>query len=256
MCRTTLAGFAVLLLAASGASPANERTSSDASIEWFRSTTQALYDAVAGGDTAVWDRVLAENCMITTEDGEVLGKSAFLKQMRPLPSGSSGRIRVRDLTVQRVGAAAIVHYWLDETEDIFEQRLKTVYVETDVYRRSADGWRMLAAQLTVVPRDLEPIEVDSGLWPALEGEYRLNDKATSRYQVFVRDGVLYGGAERATATRLIPLAPLVFFQEGSIHTMIFVRDRSGAVSEVRELHKYNEVRLKRVGGSGDRQASP
>ena len=38
--------------------------------------------------------------------------------------------------------------------------------------------------------------------------------------------------------------------------MIFVRDHSGAISEVRELHKYNEVRLKRVGGSGDRQASP
>ena len=242
--------IAVLSLAAC----ATGRASSDTAIEWFRSNTQALYDAVADGDTAVWDRVLAEDCVITTEDGEVLGKPAFLEQMRPLPPGFSGRIRVRDLTVRRAGPAAIVHYWLDETENIFEQRLKSVYVETDVYRRSAGGWKMLAAQLTVVPRDLEPIEVDSGHWGDLEGEYRLNDEATSRYLVFVRDGVLYGGAERATATRLIPLAPLVFFQEGSIHTMVFVRDRSGAVSEVRELHKYNEVRLKRVGGPGKRQA--
>ncbi|HYL00547.1 MAG TPA: nuclear transport factor 2 family protein [Steroidobacteraceae bacterium] len=232
------------------------RASTDTSVGWFQSTTQALYDAVAGGDTAVWDRVLDESCMITTEDGEVIGKPAFLKQMRPLPRGFSGRIRVRDLTVRRAGPAAIVHYWLDETEDIFDQRLKTVYVETDVYRRAGGGWRMLAAQVTVVPRDLEPIGVDSELWPALEGEYRLNDAATSRYQVFVRDGALYGGGDRATATRLIPLAPLVFFQQGSIHTMIFVRDRSGAITEVRELHKYNEVRLKRVGGSGSRPASP
>lgn len=232
------------------------RAAADTSIGWFQSTTQALYDAVAGGDTTVWDRVLDENCLITTEDGEVLSKGRFLKQMRPLPPGFSGQIRVRDLTVRHAGPAAIVHYWLDETEDIFDQQLKTVYVETDVYRRSAGGWKMLAAQVTVVPRDLEPIADDAALWPALEGEYRLNDKATSRYRVFVRDGVLYGGGERATATRLIPLAPLVFFQQGSIHTMIFVRDRSGAISEVRELHKYNEVRLKRVEGSQGRQASP
>jgi hypothetical protein len=144
-----------------------------------------------------------------------------------------------------------VHYWLDETEDLFNQRLTTVYVETDVYRRAAGSWKMVAAQVTVVPRDLEPIAVDAALWPALVGEYRLNDKATSRYQVFVRDGVLYGGGDRATATRLIPLAPLVFFQQGSIHTMVFVQDQSGAITEVRELHKYNEVRMKRSGGSGD-----
>jgi hypothetical protein len=27
---------------------------------------------------------------------------------------------------------------------------------------------------------------------------------------------------------------------------VFVRDRGGAVTEVRELHKYNEVRMKRM----------
>lgn len=220
--------------------------SPDASVAWFQSTTQALYDAVASGDTALWNRTLDESCVITTEDGEVLSKAKFLQQMRPLPPGFSGRIRVRDLTVQSVGGAVVVHYWLDETEEVFDQRLKTVYVETDVYRRAAGAWRMIAGQVTVVPRDLEPIAVDAALWPALVGEYRLTDKATSRYLVFVRDGVLYGGRDRETATQLIPLAPLVFFQAGSIHTMVFVRDASGAISEVCELHKYNEVRLRRT----------
>lgn len=218
---------------------------------WFQSTTQALYDAVAPGDKAPWDRVLDENCIITTEDGEVLTKDAFLKQMHPLPAGFSGRIVVRDLTARPVGTAAVVHYRLDETEDIFDQRLKTMYLETDVYRRSADAWKMVAAQVTVVPRDLEPISTDATLWPALVGSYVLGDHAKSRYQVFMRDGVLYGGSDRASATRLIPLAPLVFFQQGSIHTMVFVQDGGGAITGVRELHKYNEVRMKRVPGSAD-----
>jgi hypothetical protein len=62
----------------------------------------------------------------------------------------------------------------------------------------------------------------------------------------MRDGALYGGNNPKTATRLIPLAPLVYYQQGSIHLMIFVRDTSGAVNEVRELHKYNEVRMQRI----------
>jgi hypothetical protein len=216
------------------------------SSEWFKTTTQRLYDAVAPGDTAVWDRVLDSGARITTEDGEVLDKTHFLEGMRPLPPGFSGHIKVRDLTVQTLERAAVVHYWLDETEEIFGQGLRTTYVETDVYRRLAGSWKMVALQVTVVPRDLDPIPAKSADWPALVGDYRLADDAASHYEVRLRDGALYGGRDQKTATLLIPLAPLVFFQKGSIHIMIFVQDPTGAITEVRELHKYNLVAMKRV----------
>lgn len=242
---TALLGLDALPSQAAAGSPARVAAS------WFQSTTQALYDAVALGDTAVWDRVLDPDCMITTEDGEVFGKRAFLGTMHPLPRGFIGHIKVRDLTVQPAGSASVVHYWLDETEDIFGQQLRTTYVETDVYRRaSAGAWQAVAMQVTVVPRDLEPVAVSTAGWPALVGDYHYSDQATSLYRVFLRDGALYGGRDAASATRLIPLAPLVFFQTGSIHIMVFVQDQSGAITEVRELHKYNEVRMQRVAGSG------
>jgi len=225
---------------------AEARRAQDAA-DWFRSTTQALMDAIAAGDTAVWERVLDADCLITTEDGEFLDKARFLQQLKPLPPGFSGKIAVRDLTVRRLGDAAVVHYWLDEQEQIFDQRLTTTYVETDVYRRNGSSWRMVAMQVTVVPRDLDPIPQGSGNWHELEGDYQYSSQATSRYRVFQRDGALYGGRDLQSATRLIPLAPLVFFQQGSIHIMIFVRDDSGAISGLRELHKYNEVRMQRVG---------
>ena len=214
--------------------------------EWFRTTTQRLYDAVAPGETAVWDRVLDADCRITTEDGEVLDRRRFLEGMRPLSAGFVGHIKVRDLTVRQLGGAAVVHYWLDETEDVFAQHLRTTYVETDVYRRVTSSWKMVALQVTVVPRDLDAIPVPATDWPALVGDYRLADEATSHYEVRLRDGALYGGRDQKSATLLIPLAPLVFFQKGSIHIMIFVRDGSGEIGEVRELHKYNEVVMKRV----------
>jgi Domain of unknown function (DUF4440) len=216
---------------------------------WFRTTTQALVDAITDGAPGVWDRVLDPDCVITDEDGAVMGKAKLLETMKPLPAGFSGDIKVRDLTVRMLGAAAVVHYWLDERENVFDQQLKTTYVETDTYRRSGDTWVVVAMQVTVVPRDLEPVpNASAGGWRELLGDYHYDDRAASRYRVFERDGALYGGSDVKTATRLIPLAPLVFYQQGSIHLMIFVRNHSGAVNEVRELHKYNEVRLKRVTG--------
>ena len=241
----TLAIPTLGLLAFANAEPVRDEARDP--VAWFKATTQTLVDALATGDKAVWDRVLDPHCIITTEDGAVLDKARFLNELRPLPPGFTGNIKVRDLTVRDVGTAAVVHYWLDESENVFGQELKTTYVETDVYQRGGEkSWTMLASQVTVVPRDLAPIQVDSSGWQSLLGDYRLGETATSRYRVFLRDGSLYGGNDIKTATRLIPLAPLVFFQQGSIHVMVFVQDKSGAVTEVRELHKYNEVRMQRV----------
>lgn len=218
---------------------------------WFQSTTQALYDAVTAGDQGVWDRVLDADCMITDEDGKVFTKTEFLETLKPLPAGFSGLIKVRGLTVRQLAGVAVVHYWLDEGEDIFSQHLHTTYVETDTYMRARDSWKAVAMQVTVVPRDLEPIAVDSSDWKALVGAYHYSDKSPSRYQVFLRDGELYGGRDEKSATLLIPLSPLVFHQKGSIHIMVFVSDKTGAVNEVRELHKYNEVRMHRITGAAN-----
>jgi hypothetical protein len=217
---------------------------------WFQSTTQRLYDAVASGDRRPWDAVLDDRCTITTEDGEVQDRGRFLAGLTPLPAGFSGQIKVRGLTVRTFGDAAVVHYWLDEVERIFGQRLQTTYVETDTYQRRGALWKAIAMQVTVVPRDLEPIAVDRAGWPALLGEYRYGAQAKSRYLVFVRDDRLYGGRDAQHATQLIQLAPLVFYQQGSIHILVFVRSPDGAVNEVRELHKYNEVRMERAPHQG------
>jgi len=206
----------VMLLLSAGLVPARASTADS----WFQTTTQALFDAVATGDKAVWDRVLDADAIITTEDGEVQSRKQFLDSLQALPPGFRGAIKLRGLTVRHLGDAAVAHYWLDEWEDIFGQKLFTVYVETDTYRRAGAGWKLTAAQVTVVPRDLEHVTADSTLWPSLVGEYRLSEKTSARYRVFVRNAKLWGGKDAASATELIPL---------------------------REIHKYNEVRIQRVG---------
>ena len=236
-----LAATGVLCPFASHADPVSLRA-------WFQSREQALFDSVARGDKEVWDRTLDARCIITSEDGVVEDKAKFLSELAPLPKGFSGSGKVRDLTVQDLGTAAVVHFWIDEHENIFGQELQTTYVETDTYRRSSGSWKIVAMQVTVVPRDLRPIPTAASDWPAMVGDYHFPGDERVRYRVFVRNGSLFGGRDEKSATLLIPLAPQVFHQAGSIHLMIFVKDSAGVVTEVREIHKYNEVRMQHLTG--------
>lgn len=214
---------------------------------WFQRTLQSLYDAVAAGDKGPWQTYLAEDCIYTGEDGDIQTKAQLLDGLSPLPPGFSGKITIRDLKLQPVGEAVVVaRYLSDETEDVFGQHLHTRYLSTDTWRRAGGGWRMVASQVTVVPRDLDEVKVDPSGFTALAGDYRLSPDSPRRYHVYLRGGALYGGSDEKSATRLIPLSPLVFFQAGSIHTMIFVPDGKGAIAEVREVHKYNELTYSRV----------
>lgn len=249
--RTLINGALVSLLVVAGASLPSARAAaaSAADTGWFLERTQALYDAVAVGDKTIWRQTLSDDCIITDEDGEVYDKTAFLDTLTGLPKGFSGVIRIRRLTARIFGAAASVHYWIDEHEDVLGQKLHTTYVETDTYRRAGDAWSMIAAQVTVVPADLAPVAVDKSGWPELAGSYRLGAPPGLLYHAYLRHGSLYWGSREKSAKRLIPLSPLVFFVQGSIHTMVFVRDR-GHITEAIELHKYNEIAMRRAGSAG------
>src|SRR5438045_1231666 len=109
-----LCGILLVELPATALKPASTDT-----IEWFQTTEQSLMDAVAAGDTKPWERVLDENCIVTSEEGEVTGKTELLKQMRPLPAGLKGAIAVTEWTVQEFPNFAVVAYMAEEWETIF-----------------------------------------------------------------------------------------------------------------------------------------
>ena len=215
---------------------------------WFQKNTQALFDALPSGNKAVWDKAFASDALISDEDGNVQSKADLLKGMGPLPPGSSGSIQIENLKVLPIGTdGAVVNYLVDEQEDVQGQKLHTKYTTTDVYRSELTGWKIVSSHVTVVPRDMDPVPVDRTGWPLLVGEYKVGPQSKHSYHVYLREGSLFGGADEQSATALIPLSPLVYFQAGSIHTMIFVPDGKGGIAEEREVHKYNELSMQRVG---------
>src|SRR5690349_10794684 len=58
--------------------------------------TQALLDALAPGERAVWERYTDPSLTYVTEDNEVKSRTQLLDGMKPLPAGSSGWIAVEE----------------------------------------------------------------------------------------------------------------------------------------------------------------
>src|SRR5262245_28018399 len=215
-------------------------------VPWFQETEQALMDAIAIGDKAPWDRVMDPRAVITTEEGEVITKADFLKNLRPLPAGLTGGIAVKELTVEEFGAIAVVRFLADEWETVFGQRITTKYRITDTCRRDGASWKLVASHASVVTADPPAQAVDKTDWPAFAGDYRLLPNGWT-FHVVLRDGELHGGRDPNDLRRMIPMAPNAFVRAGTLGEWIFVPARDGKPAQILNLRKFEPLVWTKVG---------
>jgi hypothetical protein len=183
---------------------------------------------------------------MTTEEGEVLSKAAFLKALAPLPAGLAGSIAVKDLTVDTFEGVAIVRYLADESETVFGQRLATKYRTTDTFRRAGDAWKMVASHVSVVTSDPPGQAVSPEGWPGLVGDYRLLPDGWT-FHVVLRGSQLYGGRDVNALKRMIPLTPLAFVREGALGEWLFVMGPDKKGTRIVNLRKFEPLVWTRVG---------
>ncbi len=240
-CRTFLARLmrisAWLVLARATVAPAATAGAVSAETrQWFQATEQALMDALAPGDKAVWDRLMDPSCVVTTEEGQVMTKRQFLDELGPLPEGLSGSLTVKNLTVQELPGFAVVRYLADESESVFGQRLTVQYRVTNAYRHDRATWKMVASHLSVVTRDPPAQDVSKAGWPGLVGQYRLLPNGWI-FTVELREGQLYGGRDPKKLRLLIPLTPDAFVVSGSLGEWVFVVE-NGKAARILNLRKF------------------
>ena len=138
----------------------------------LRTADQALLDAIAPGDKAVWERLLAADAIYVDENGAVMNRAQFLAALKPLPSGSSGQITIVDYQATIHGQVALVVHKDDERENYHGIPLRADYLMTETWVKEGAEWRLALVHVYVVAKDPPAIKTPANRLAEYEGRYR------------------------------------------------------------------------------------
>jgi hypothetical protein len=189
--------------------------------------TQALVDALAPGEREVWEYYSDPSLTYVTEDNEVKSRTQLLDGMKPLPAGSSGWIVVEEFRCTDFGRFAVTTYVMDEHETIEGHELHARYRGSDTWRATAEGWRLIAAQVYAIPQD-PPRGEAAGALADYAGTYSLS--AFTRQTIRQDGDHLVTERSGRTPQLLVPESGDVFFTPGHPRTRrIFLRAPDGRI---------------------------
>lgn len=226
--------------AAPGATPGSAEVSAT-----LQRATQALADAVAPGQRAVWEHYTDPAFSYVTEDNEVKSRRAVLDELTPLPPGFSGWIAVEDFRCTNFGSFAVTTYILNEHETIEGHELQARYRSSDTWRPTAHGWRLVAAQVYAIPQDPPRAVLPDARLADYEGTYSLSAQT---HQLIRRDGdhLIAERAGRAPQI-LLPESGDVFFTPGRPRIRrVFTRAADGRVSGFADRREGTDLTWKRL----------
>jgi Domain of unknown function (DUF4440) len=213
--------------------------------------TQQLMDAVGDGNADVWQRVLADDALITDEFGRRQDKAEAVKSIRPFPAGFSGSIEIRDPHLRVYGDTVVIDFEDYERETVFGQKFVVRYISTATYVRREGAWKlagMLDVTLPTQPPMLSVRDLPLADYP---GTYRYGP---DRAFIVERDQaklVFRTKAARPTIA-LDPIAQDVFMGgDDEKNLLIFRRDEAGHVIELIERRKFNDLHLQRDAAGKD-----
>jgi ketosteroid isomerase-like protein len=214
-------------------------------VQTLRSKDQALLDATAPGDRATWDRTLTADAVYIDENGVIMQRDEFLKELQPLPAGASGNITIIDYAVQLHGDTALVIHRDDERENYHGQQLHAEYLMTETWLRKSGDWKLALVHVYVVAKDPPAIAIPAAALDEYVGRY---SAAQDLIYVIRRDGnELVGGREGGTLHALLAESPDVFFIAGQPRTRkIFRRDDAHKIVAFTDRREGEDLLFTRV----------
>lgn len=237
------------LLGAVPAGPTDAATSapplSPVALELKRST-QALLDAIAPGNVAVWDRLIDENAIQVDENDVVRNKHEMLSALQPLGPGLVGYLTIDDFRVVVHGVTAVITHEDDEYLDYHGQILRSRFRMTDTWVHSPGGWRLLASQVLAVLRDPPERKLEPSVLCGYSGTYEL----TTDIKGVMRcgDGELLFERPGKPARHFRAELRDVFFEPGQARTRrIFIRDGRDEIAGFVDRREARDVLWRRTG---------
>jgi hypothetical protein len=208
-------------------------------------SAQALMSALGTDKSDIWQRTLADDVVILDEFGRRQGKADAVKDVRPFPPGFSGSIELRDAHVYQYGDTAILDCESFEKETVHDQKLVVRYKNIFTFVRQAGAWKLAALSAVTLPTPPPPLDVRDLRADDYVGTFRWGPDRV--FIVTANAGKLSMASKAGGAqTALDPIAKDVFMQDGDERNLvIFRRNATGAVDELIERRKFNDLHARR-----------
>ena len=208
---------------------------------------QEMSDALTGGDVAVWDKYVDPGFIFAEEDGSYKGKTEALKEVRPLPKGLGGSIRVDLLSYHEQDGIAVALFRQVETENYFAQTIHANYLTLTTWRKRTDGWKEIAEQVLAEKTDPPAIALSAVQLAQYAGTYKLKGSEAT-YAVTVADGKLSATRNGRKPVLWSAEASDVFFANGDPRIRdIFQRDAAGHVTGFVERRESWDIVWEKIG---------
>ena len=206
---------------------------------------QELFDAIAIGNKAIWEKYVAADAIYTDENWRILTKKDLVDSLVPLPKGYSGSIRMSTIQSRINGDAAVLSYRALEEETIFGQRLTPTYLVTDTYFKRNGQWQLVASHISVLPSERKSISVNSKGLKSIAGEYELSPGNT--YTITIEGNKLMGQRSGKSKEELVAADEHTFFPKGSVRgEKVFVQDDDGRTLHMLDRRENNDLVWKKI----------
>jgi uncharacterized protein DUF4440 len=161
---------------------------------------------------AIWLRLIryiADDCLISTDDGALVTKADLMKHLKVLPSRYDQIDNAREFSVRLHGNAAVIslrstaHEQFGDTDIVTEQR------RTETWTKRDGAWILVAVQTGNLPRNFrKPVDTVSGNYKTMLE--RTNGAQAARPMSSRAKTASFGPDSMLMKTNTCRLAPMAF----------------------------------------------
>jgi hypothetical protein len=218
-CATITASFLLALPVYGGvhsAVPLAKAPAISNSIAELRRNTQALLDAIAPGDVAVWDKLVDAEALFVDENDVVRTKAQMLAELKPLGAGLAGNIAIDEFKVALHANVAVVTHEDNEYLNYHGQVLRSRFRNADTWLYETAGWREIGSQTLAVLKDPPSIHINDAALCGFNGRYAMTAEIIATLECV--NGALVMKREGRADRTFLPETRDVFFEPGQPRT--------------------------------------
>ena len=212
----------------------------------IRTLEHEWFDSYVRGNRAAFDRIVADDAVMTYGNGKVGNKSEAIAEVKA-PADASYSLTSDDVKVSVYGDTAIVTGRVTE-KGIFNGRsVNSQSRYTDVWVKRNGLWQVVAAQNTRLPQGPSPATAATKTTPnaydVYVGEYEL---APNLVITIMRDGNRLMSELGGRKSELMPQSETQFSIPAANIMVTFVKDASGQVTHMTVSDNGREGQARKV----------